>query len=249
VTISHDELRSLLGAYALHAVEPDEVSAVEDHVAECPRCNAELSEYLMAAPLLGDAGGEAPEGLWDQVLATIDQPSTPAMQRSVLKAARRSSRRRQSFIFGTAGVAAAAAILALALVVAGLEGRVHHLQGEPASEALQRAASAASDAPGHSDVYLRSSSGRASAHVVVTAGGSAYLESSTLPELSAGRTYQLWTLSSGRAVSLGLLGRAPGLVAFRVEPGMSMLMITAEPSGGVPQPDSPVVASGSLFET
>lgn len=250
MTARHEEINSLLGAYALHAVEPDEASEVEEHVAECPRCRSELADYMVTAPLLGGAGGEPPEGLWEQVLASIDQPSTPEMGRSVLRAARRDARRRRTFVLGTAvGTLAAAAILVLALVAAGLQGRVNHLQGETASQALARASAAAAGSPGHSDVYLRSSSGEAAAHVVVTSSGGAYLVSSSLPELGSRRTYQLWTLSEGRAVSLGVLGRTPQVVAFHVEPGMSMLMITAEPTGGVSQPDSPVLASASLPDT
>ena len=38
-------------------------------------------------------------------------------------------------------------------------------------------------------------------------------------------------------------GRGPALSEFVVQPGMTALMVTAEPSGGVPAPTSPVLAS------
>jgi anti-sigma-K factor RskA len=69
-----------------------------------------------------------------------------------------------------------------------------------------------------------------------------------LGALPPGRTYQLWALSSGKVVSLGVLGRAPQNVAFIVEIPMSELMVTAEPAGGVPAPTTPVLLSGALSE-
>ncbi|MGH9029674.1 MAG: anti-sigma factor [Acidimicrobiales bacterium] len=246
--MSHDELRSLLGAYAVHAVDPDEAEEVERHVEDCPRCNAELSDYMMAAPLLGSAEAEAPEGLWEEVVASIDQPSTTGMRCSVLRATRRGARWRSPLVLGAAALAAAAAIVVLALSVSGLENRVHGLQHQPLSEAFRGAAQGAMNAP-HETVYLRSPSGHPSAQVVVGGSGHAYLVASSLPKLAAGRTYQLWTLSSGRVVSLGVLGRVPVPAAFRVEHGMSALMITAEPAGGVPEPDSPILVKGALGPT
>ncbi|HUC38252.1 MAG TPA: anti-sigma factor [Acidimicrobiales bacterium] len=248
MTESHDEITSLLGAYALDAVEVEEATQVELHVGQCPRCNAELLEYQTTAPMLGSLGGEAPDGLWEAVLASIDQPSSSGMQRSVLRATRPTSRRRL-YAFGAAAVAVAAAVVLLAVSVAGLEGRVNHLQGESVAQALRRAESSALARPGHTVVYLRAATGATPAHVVVANNGSAYLVNDSLPKLSAGRTYQLWALSRGTPVSLGVLGREPTLTSFEVQRGMTMVMLTAEPSGGVPQPDSPVIASGALTNT
>jgi anti-sigma-K factor RskA len=41
-----------LGAYVLGALEPDERRAVEDHLARCPICSAELAEFQGLTPLL-----------------------------------------------------------------------------------------------------------------------------------------------------------------------------------------------------
>jgi hypothetical protein len=61
-----------------------------------------------------------------------------------------------------------------------------------------------------------------------------------------GHTYQLWALTSGKVVSLGVLGPDPRNVPFRVEPAMTLLMVTAEPAGGTPVPTNPVVAQGAV---
>lgn len=245
MTRAHDELQSLLGAYALDAVDPEEAAELERHVAQCPRCRAELSHHLAAAPLLGGAGGEAPAGVWEKVVETISQPATTDVRRSVLRATRRSPRRTQAW-FVTIAVGAAAAVTALALWGSVLSGRVDRLQNQSPAGDLRQAAASALGSPGHRTIEMRAASGRRLADVVVTTGGSAYLLSTSLPDLPTGRTYQLWALSDGAPVSLGVLGREPNVAAFRVERGMSELMITAEPSGGVAHPDSAVLAQGPL---
>ena len=72
--------------------------------------------------------------------------------------------------------------------------------------------------------------------------------SSTRPCLrSAGsQTFQLWALSRGKVVSLGVLGSHPTGVPIRVEPTMTVLMINAEPLGGTPTPTTPVLVQGNL---
>ncbi|HET9692479.1 MAG TPA: zf-HC2 domain-containing protein [Acidimicrobiales bacterium] len=75
---THDDIQSLLGAYALDAVDPDEAALVERHLPVCPRCRSELSEHREVAGLLGYAGQEAPAGLWDRI-ATSMQEAPPEL--------------------------------------------------------------------------------------------------------------------------------------------------------------------------
>lgn len=70
----HDDIRSLLGAYALDAVERDEADLLTRHMEVCPRCRAEVREHREVAGLLGYAGQEAPEGLWDRIAASTQEP-------------------------------------------------------------------------------------------------------------------------------------------------------------------------------
>jgi len=70
--LTHRELQELLGAYALDAVDPDEAAAVEEHVASCPRCRAELAEHRETAAMLASVGAPAPEGVWDRIAAELD---------------------------------------------------------------------------------------------------------------------------------------------------------------------------------
>lgn len=73
----HAELQELLGAYALDAVEPEEAAVIELHLPTCPRCRIELTEHREAAALLGYAGGAAPKGLWDRIIAELEEPPPP----------------------------------------------------------------------------------------------------------------------------------------------------------------------------
>jgi anti-sigma-K factor RskA len=239
--MDHAEIQSLLGAYALHAVEPEESEEVERHIEECPRCRAELEGYMRAAPLLGSAEAHAPEGLWNEIVQTIEQPSSVGTPPEVWKdAERRRYLRRRPL------VAVAAASILLAGAVAALGARLAFVEGGTASTKLSQAADAALGAEGRRIVELRGRSGEPDAKVVILPGGSAYFVKSTLAGLSVGRTYQLWGLVRGKTVSLGLLGRSPSVAAFRVGNETQALMVTAEPAGGVAQPDSPVLAQARL---
>ena len=75
--MTHEEIGELLGAYALHATEPDEVAIIEAHLAECPKCRAEVAAHLEVATLLGNSGGDAPDGLWDRIADTLEEAPPP----------------------------------------------------------------------------------------------------------------------------------------------------------------------------
>ncbi|MST35184.1 hypothetical protein GHK86_20930, partial [Acidimicrobiaceae bacterium USS-CC1] len=78
----HHDVQELLGAYALDALEPDEVAAVEAHLEVCARCRRELAGYREVTSLLGHTGGEAPPGIWDRIAAGMHpEPSSPPLER------------------------------------------------------------------------------------------------------------------------------------------------------------------------
>ncbi len=53
----HD--RSQLGAYALGALEPDEVRQIDAHLATCAECSAEVAELEEMKEFLGEVPPEA----------------------------------------------------------------------------------------------------------------------------------------------------------------------------------------------
>lgn len=72
--MAHDEFEELLGAYALDACDPAEEAAIARHLADCPRCRAELAAHEEVAGVLGNLGGVAPDGLWDRIWGEITSP-------------------------------------------------------------------------------------------------------------------------------------------------------------------------------
>ena len=74
--------------------------------------------------------------------------------------------------------------------------------------------------------------------------GTGYLAEHTLEPLPADRTYQLWAIVDGKAISAGILGPEPGVVPFHIDrDGFQGFAITEEVIGGVTSSENdPVVA-------
>lgn len=235
--MTHDEIEELLGAYALDALDNDEREAVEDHLVTCPRCREEVAAHREVAALLGNttAPGAAPHELWDRISASL-QDKPPA-----LATIRPSSWRRLVFIVPL-GAAAAALVLAVAL----LATKVSNLDGEIGSLSKVQSVGSVILNPAHRTIRLTSATSTWQAEAVVLPNGEGYLLNPSMPALGPSQTFQLWALSGGKVVSLGVLGAHPNGVAIRVEPAMTALMITAEPLGGTPEPTTPVLVRGSL---
>jgi anti-sigma factor RsiW len=75
--MTHAEITELLGAYALDAVSPEEAAAIEQHLAECPRCRAEVAAHREVAGVLGNLSGTAPAGLWNRIADELALGSEP----------------------------------------------------------------------------------------------------------------------------------------------------------------------------
>ncbi|HMA34827.1 MAG TPA: zf-HC2 domain-containing protein, partial [Chloroflexia bacterium] len=78
----HDLYHEQLSAYALDALDPDEVAALETHLATCAACQSELAGLRALTTLLAlDAGaGEEPAGHRDRFqrkLESVDQLAAP----------------------------------------------------------------------------------------------------------------------------------------------------------------------------
>jgi len=247
--VTHDELQSLLGAYALDAVEDDEARDVERHLRECPRCRAEVANHRETAALMASVGAEAPAGVWDRISAALDDDPLPDTAALAPGPGSPRGRRRLPMrvrVAAALGAAVAAAVAVLSVATVRLDHRVGTLRRTILASPAAQAATAALIDPLHRDVRLTSADGRLAAQVALRLTGEAYLVDTDLPVLDRGRTYQVWGLAGGRVVSLGLLGATPVFAAFRVEDTVTQLMVTSEPAGGVPAPDSPVLIQGLI---
>jgi anti-sigma factor RsiW len=237
---THDELRELLGAYALDAVDANEVLEVRAHLATCTACAAEVDAHHEITAMLANSGGDAPAHLWERIEAQLDS-SGQASARDELAEPRAAMRARRARGFRARVLAAAAALIviaALAVQVVRLDDRVSGLQAESAQQQVTRAAQSAlaDHAAQHVAVDSATSQSRV-AEIAVLPSGAAFLVNEALPALPADRTYQLWGLVGSRLVSLGLLGAHPGAVSFEVGPRgvVTRFAITDEHAGGVVQ--------------
>jgi hypothetical protein len=244
--LSHDQAASLLGAYALDAVDLDERAMIADHLRECPRCRAEVAEHQEVAARLAFGGSTAPPGLWSKVAESLSAPAPSSLPR--LYAVPPPSRRWWQ-------MAAAAAVLvamgALGWQVHVEQDKVRTISAEVAPTQLQRQMTQLSLDPSSTVAELSSADHHVLVNVVIGANGAGYLATNgSLPALAAGNTYQLWGLSKSRTVSLGLLGGNPGVVAFAsATADMTGMAVTAEPGGGTVAPTGTPVAFGTIRRT
>ncbi len=238
--MTHNELEELLGAYALDALDDDERQEVDDHLLTCPRCRAELAAHREVASLLGnsvsDAPAVGPEELWDRISASL-QDVPPA-----LSSFRRPSSGPRLALIVPLGAFAAALILVLGLLAA----KVGNLDQRVQSLSAQASVSSVLSNPSHQTVELTSATHPAWQATVILLNGEGYLINPSMPALGSSQTFQLWALSRGKVVSLGVLGAHPSAAPIRVEAPMTVLMITAEPLGGTPTPTTPVLVRGNL---
>ena len=230
------EIEELIGAYALDAVDDDERAAVEQHLAVCARCRAELVEHREVAALLAYEGAPAPGDVWDRIVVTLEEPP-PAMRLKldepgevIALDSHRATKSRRSIYIAVAGIAAALALV-LGLVA------VRRSDDSSGQLALSTLAEQARATPGSTTATLLPPEGQSGAQAVavVTPDGQGYLEAGNLPALPADRTYQLWGVVDDQAISLGVLGTNPDITAFQVDDAnrVAAYAITDEAAGGV----------------
>jgi anti-sigma factor RsiW len=263
---THEELRDLLGVYALDAVEPDERVLVEEHLATCPACRAEVAGHREVASMLAHTGATAPDGLWDRISASLEE-APPALRLTAFGppggsaaddagadaeaapatslAAHRERRVRLSAFVGVAA-AAVIAVLALGIVVVRQNSRLDHVNAALSRVGLQQVVSKAMSDPGFSHAHLQSADGKVSVPAVVTPQGVGYLLTTDLPTLRAGRTYQLWGVRGKHVVSLGIFTAGADAVPFQTNGPLDALAITDEVEGGVATSSNQPVVAGKV---
>lgn len=229
----HDAIEELLGAYALDALDPDELAAVEAHLDGCPTCRAEVAELRDVASQLADSDAEPPEELWERIVDAIEEPPPPLRLTVAGQARPRRSWRGRAI----GAVAVAAALLVGALVVAS------RTTGSTTNH-LRAAALDALAAPTSRVASLQNIAHATVARFVVTDDGHGYLLGDTMPPLDQ-QLYELWgRTANGTVLSLGVMN-TPGTYGFAVDPTVDTVMITIE-DRPVDQTTKPPVAVGNL---
>jgi anti-sigma-K factor RskA len=238
--LTPDEMRELLGAFALDALDDDERRQVEAHLLSDADARAELHALQLGASWLAQSSERPSQDAWARIAAQLDddEPDEPPVTATNVVAL--SSRR--SFAATTARVLGIAAAIVVVVVIAGGVRSVVVDDTNVSDAALAAAARTARDTPGVTKLPLRDDDGNVAATAVVLPSGTGIV-TAELPQLSERRTYELWALTDDGPVSLGTFGRAR---AFHADGPMSGMAVTDEPAGGSPEPTGPVVARGEL---
>lgn len=267
---SDPELDDLLGAYALDALDEDEHGRVDAYVSTHRQARLEVSRFenVLAALASADAA-ELPPQLWDRVQRQLDpaptaaDPPMPAATPAATPAAvatlagtapaavatpavtgdelarRRATPRTRRWAAPALAVAAALALLASTAAVTTWAN--NRGQRDPAD--MVTLARAAEQSPQAQIATLEGTAG--SVRMVLDGSGHGYLLGEALPTLSEDQTYQLWSLDGSVAVSLGVLGPRPSVVAFPAGT-LRSVALSIEPRGGRNVPTLPTVAAGQL---
>lgn len=251
---THEEIQELLGAYALHAVEPDEVDLVDRHLEECPRCRAEVSGHREVATMLGNTGGDAPEGLWERISSELEESpppmrlSLPAPGGSVIPLAPRRRAKANRVVVAVVGIAAVLAIGILGAEVVDQQSQLDEFEAAVEEGNMLSMANVALRDPHALRAELDAfGKGGVTGTAVLLPNGTGFLIAHELPPLTDGGTYQLWgRTGDGPLISLGLLGGEPGTVAFQAGHDVDALAITAEQAGGVPTSENLAVLAGEF---
>jgi hypothetical protein len=233
--LSHDDVADLLGAYALDALEPAELQAVDRHVHSCPSCLAEVAQHREVAGLLTPGWGAPPPGVWEKIAASLEDAPPPLDLAPVLAMKPGQSRRataKREPSRRTIGVGIAAMVAVAAAAVFGFLG-LRGSEDGPYGKQLGRSVEAALAAPGARRVDMLSPDGFRTAKAVVLPDGTGYVVETNLPALPNDRTYQLWAVVGSAKVSVGVLGSQPKVVPFKMDGPVSALAITEETAGGV----------------
>lgn len=243
----HDELRALVGAYAIGALEPGERADLEQHLAGCQSCRDELAQHLKGLDALTPSV-PVPSAVWARIENEIGADrhapdgSTPRADPSERRPSARSAqlvnlRRRLS----VRGLALAVALIAIAIAVPVVASN----GGNSADAALE-----AQIEPTQSESVV---SGSVELLEPDTPSARIVMELSDLPAAPSGHHYQVWVLRSEGGGAMEAIGAfSPDSRTTRLElplpgPGhYSAVDISIQEDGGPPAHSGVSIAGAVL---
>lgn len=257
---THDEVRELLPALSLDAVDQDERDVLEHHLARCEACSGELATYAETAAHIGCgmAQAEPRADLGRRIVAAATSGSTRPKPIPI---------RRRDGLLGAAGIPRFVAALAVVLAIGSLFW-ASSLQKQ-LDEQRAIAASNADRAQRYDRIvpvlqadqlYVRPLTGTDAAPggsgrvYVDQASGQGMMIVSGVPPLSGTRSYQLWVVTNdGQRTSCGLVQRTDtqgnGYTLIQAPIPVSEWQrfgVTEEPVSGSPGPTGARILGGSI---
>lgn len=233
------DIHTLAGAYALDALNDEEQRLFERHLAVCAACGQEVAEFRRTAALLGAAEDESPPpGLRAAVLAAVEV--APQARPDVALAAGLLAR-----VQPVLAPLAAGLVLALLVLSGVVLQQRSRLDGVEAAIAVkEHALLAVLTAP---DAQRLAMAGDGPQGMVLWSPSAAtgVLVARGLPELPAGRAYQLWLMRGGvpvpSAVFLSTRGGEVVVALGSIRGGVEAVAVTVEDAWGAAAPTGDMV--------
>jgi anti-sigma factor RsiW len=225
----------LSAAYALDALDGDELRAYEAHLAGCERCREDVASFRETAA----------------ALAYDIQPLEPPeeLERRILKAARAERPNvvplRQRWAVPSAALGAVAAVAAIAVGIWAI-----HLSNSLDKERSQNKSQNAIVAI-LSDCTMTPAKG-ASARVCIAPTRKGVLSVDNLESAGPGKTYEAWVIAGKRVEPAGLFPGGAGrtyLLLTKSVPAVATVAVTREKAGGVAAPTGGILISAKVKPT
>jgi anti-sigma-K factor RskA len=244
-TVRHNEMRDLLGVYALGLTDAEEANALRGHLATCAECRAELNDLRQSVDVLPLTAPpmEPPPRLRDRIERTILSEPRPALEtqpRPPLAAVEppRVTLVRPVPIWTTARPWVAAAALLL-LIAGGL--LVWNLRLQQQIDTLSTPVTIA--------LVPTDAAPDASGEVRYDPNAQLFLvDVRDLPPLAEGDVYQVWLIDAGGPVPAGVFDQATDEHAVVADRSLyQALAITTEPGPlGSPAPTGDILIQAAL---
>ncbi|MDQ3616937.1 MAG: anti-sigma factor [Actinomycetota bacterium] len=238
------DLHALSGAYALHALSPEEAHEFCEHFDACPACQQEVREMQAAAAQMGASEAVAPPAyLKMRVMSAVDMQSqlpprvrqlVPKEDREVASGGRQERRPRW---FPLLMAAAAAAVL---IAVAGVG--VSQLGDEPDSNLASEVTRVFSSDDASTKAISTSNGGKVRIATSPSLGEMA-VDTDELPELSGDQVYQVWSITGSTTESAAVIKDSRTGAAMAMPSDDVEVAITIEPGGGSQQPTTEPIMS------
>ena len=228
------DLHQLIAPYALDALEADERSRFEAHLALCEQCRVELAGFMATAARLGEAEATTPPVELRERLLTM--AASTSQEHPVVTALSQRSRVRRY----APRIALAAAVAAAVVGIGGFVTERERADDLRAERSLVVAVMTAEDGT----MTVDAANGGGSVRVIASKShNAAVVLGESLPTLDDSKTYQVWHMEDGKPTSVGLLGHGPGMLYAKGANAADAYAITVEPKGGSPQPTSDPIAA------
>lgn len=225
-----------LAAYALGTLDVSERGPVEQHLADCPACGAEVAAFAETAWTIAETASlEPPAGLRESIVARATRdarPLAPPLEVSALGRLIGVLRRPMPL-----AVPLALAVL-LVVSVAGFAGARRDADGY--------AAALAGVAGAHVVPLVGSETALRGSLVRPASGAPAYLILD-LPAPPAGKIWEAWVLNGEKPIAAGIGGGRGGVTTLLLTAPLGAgdgVAVTLEPAGGSLAPTTAPVLAG-----